>query len=191
MRLALSVIATARAVAGRSATAALGVAKATALAAAMAAALAGCKAMPQQTATTGMRPGASDALQRWVDAFNVCDVNAIAALYDEDAVFWGTSATMLAESPAGIRKYFERVCAANLKPQVAIGEEAMRVYGDIAIDSGSYTFAIERDGQLRIVPARFSFVFRHVGNAWLIVDHHSSLLPVPPAPIGNLPPPMR
>jgi hypothetical protein len=32
------------------------------------------------------------------------------------------------------------------------------------------------------VPARFTLAYRKVGEQWLIVDHHSSLRPVPPKP---------
>ncbi|WP_085315701.1 SgcJ/EcaC family oxidoreductase [Derxia lacustris] len=154
-----------------------------ALALAAALALAGCKTLPAMSGSAPTGPAA--AMQAWVDAFNACDPAALAALYEQDAALWGTVAPQLIESPAGIRAYYERACAGEVKPKVAIAEESLRVYGDTAIDTGSYAFALPRDGQMRVVPARFSLVFQRFGERWLIVDHHSSLLP--PAPAGAPP----
>ena len=54
------------------------------------------------------------------------------------------------------------------------------LFGDIAINSGSYTFTDRRDGQPVRRPARFSMVFHRVGDRWLIADHHSSSAPGAP-----------
>jgi hypothetical protein len=54
------------------------------------------------------------------------------------------------------------------------------VYGDTAINSGIYTFSSVRDGKPITIPARFSFAYRHRDGRWVIIDHHSSVVPVPP-----------
>jgi len=54
------------------------------------------------------------------------------------------------------------------------------VYGDMAINTGSYTFSQVDDGKEVLRPARFSFVYRKTGGKWLIVDHHSSAVPEAP-----------
>jgi len=64
--------------------------------------------------------------------------------------------------------------------KAVIGEQRIRVYGDMAINSGTYTFSEVRDGKPTSRPARFSFVYRHRDGRWLIVDHHSSAVPSPP-----------
>ncbi|MDX1949928.1 MAG: DUF4440 domain-containing protein, partial [Rickettsiales bacterium] len=44
--------------------------------------------------------------------------------------------------------------------------------------SGIYTFTFEKDGKEVKVPARFSFTLVKEGNEWLVVEHHSSRMPV-------------
>jgi uncharacterized protein (TIGR02246 family) len=125
-------------------------------------------------------------MQNWATAFNACDSNRLAALYDAEAALWGTVAPTIIVSLTGIRQYFERACSANPQPKVALGEQNIRVYGDTAINSGTYTFTVFPGGQPRQFPARYSFTYRKKDGQWLIFDHHSSALPAtptqPPAP---------
>ena len=60
----------------------------------------------------------------------------------------------------------------------------MRVYGDTAINSGTYALlnVAVRDGKPVTIAARFSFVYRNRNGRWVIVDHHSSRVPAPPPP---------
>ncbi len=128
------------------------------------------------------RPAAaqpSAALTAWVDAFNTRDPKRIVALYAPDAVFWGTTAKAIATTPDTIWAYFKD---AGQRPwtRVAIDAQHERVYGDVAIISGAYTFSDVRDGVAgNVRPARFTIVFRRDGDRWRIVDHHSSRVPEP------------
>jgi uncharacterized protein (TIGR02246 family) len=121
----------------------------------------------------------SAALSAWVDAFNTRDPKQIVALYAPDAVFWGTTAKAIATTPAQVWDYFKD---AGQRPytRVVIDAKHERIYGDIAIVSGAYTFSEVRDGVTSNVrPARFTIVFRRDGDRWRIVDHHSSRVPEP------------
>jgi uncharacterized protein (TIGR02246 family) len=120
------------------------------------------------------------ATAAWVDAFNKRDAAAITALYDPEAVLWGTSAQRIAAGPAAISEYFKSIDAPQRSAVTAsIGEQRIRVYGDTAVDTGTYTFWVTRDGKQEPVPARYSMVYRNRGGKWLIVDHHSSRVPAP------------
>ncbi len=103
------------------------------------------------------------------------------ALNDTEAVFWGNTVPAIHASPVGVRPYFERACSASPPPKVALGDQRIRVYGEMAINSGSYTFAAFPGGQARQIPSRFSVTYRKREGQWLIVDHHSSALPAAPA----------
>jgi len=120
------------------------------------------------------------ASQSWASAFNTCNSAKAAALYDSEAVLWGTVSPTLITSSPGVQQYFERVCASNPKPRVVLGEQHIRIYGDTAVNSGTYTFTVFPGGQPIQVAARLSFTYRKNGGQWLIVDHHSSALPSPP-----------
>ncbi len=120
------------------------------------------------------------AVAKWTVFFAEDSPDSVLALYDDDAVLWGTlSPTLLAGKPA-VRGYFERAFKALPGHRVTFGEQRIRIYGDIAINSGYYTFTHVKDGQVQTIPARYSFVYRKRGNDWLIVDHHSSATPAPP-----------
>jgi hypothetical protein len=75
--------------------------------------------------------------------------------YDPEAVFWGTSAKTIAANPAAVAEYFKD---AGKNPRVTLGEQLIRVYGDVAINTGYSTFGN---------PARFTFVYR---NRWKMVN---------------------
>lgn len=118
------------------------------------------------------------ATQAWADAFNSREPARITALYDAEAVFWGTTSPTIRTSPADIAEYFKD-SKARPNVRVALGEQHVRVYGDTAINSGDYTFTDVRDGTTVANPSRFTFVYRKRDGQWWIVDHHSSRQPQP------------
>ena len=141
--------------------------------------LAGCQTM-QSSDAAAVEVGAAG--RTWAEAFNSCNATGAGALYQPDAVLWGTFARTIISGRSGVQQYFERVCQANPPPKVALGEQPLlRVYGDTAIASGTYTFNAVSQGQPVAIPARYSFTYRKVSGQWLIADHHSSALPAAPA----------
>ena len=64
--------------------------------------------------------------------------------------------------------------------KVAFGDQFIRVYGNAAVNTGYYTFSYAKDGEVKTLPARYSFTFINNGKRWLIVDHHSSAMPAAP-----------
>ena len=68
---------------------------------------------------------------------------------------------------------------------------AVRVYGDFAVQAGTYTFAFQGpDGATVEKRARFSFTFRRdrpgSPQPWTIVEHHSSSMPTAPAGLKHV-----
>ncbi len=116
------------------------------------------------------------ATESWIAAFNRSDAAAVCALYDPQAVLWGTTATGLITTPRGIREYFDAVFALRPVPRMSLVESLPRVFGEVAVSTGRYTLALSTV-PLREVPARFSFTWRRSTGAWRIVDHHSSAMP--------------
>ena len=50
---------------------------------------------------------------------------------------------------------------------------------DFAMTSGFYYFIFnDKDGNKITIPARFTFVYKKYDHQWLILQHHSSVLPV-------------
>jgi uncharacterized protein (TIGR02246 family) len=125
-------------------------------------------------------------IQTWVDAFNAHDAARVSALYDAQAVLWGTLSADIITSADAINAYFDRTFQFNPPPTVRLGQLLVRVFGDAAVASGGYTLAFEIAGQSHLMPARFSFTFHREAGQWCIVDHHSSLVPAAlPAPLAS------
>jgi uncharacterized protein (TIGR02246 family) len=116
---------------------------------------------------------AAGATAAWRAAYNSRDPARITAMYDSDAILWGTTAKTVAPNPSAIAEYFKD---AGKRPsaRVTFGEQYLRVYGDIAVNRGYYTSSDVQDGKEVSRPARYTMVFRNRNGKWLIVAHHSS-----------------
>lgn len=120
------------------------------------------------------------AMERWVEAIMTTDPRTVAELYAEDAVLWGTVSPLLRTTREAIQDYFEHFMKLE-KLNVAYSNPQVRVLGDVAVNSGNYTFFHEADGAVRSIPARYSFVYRRAPSGeWKIIDHHSSRVPREP-----------
>lgn len=145
----------------------------------VAALLVGCQTMQSPDAAKADITAASQA---WTDAFNKCDPARIAALYDAEPVLWGTVSPSIISNAIGVRQYFDRVCSSATPPKVAFTEQLIQIHGNAAVNAGSYTFTVIRDGKPTPFPARYSMAYRRSGDQWLIFNHHSSARPAPPKP---------
>jgi uncharacterized protein (TIGR02246 family) len=113
------------------------------------------------------------ATTTWIDAFNSRDAARISALYDADAVLSDTTEPKPRIGAAAIADYY-RTAAQRPTQRVALGERSIRVFGDTAIDSGTYNLFEMRDGQATLTPARYTLVYRNRGGRWMIVDHQTA-----------------
>jgi uncharacterized protein (TIGR02246 family) len=131
-------------------------------------------------APAGPQDEVAAATHAWIGAVNSHDAGRVVTLYDPEAVLWGAQSPVLRDSPALIRDYFEILRTFPPWYKAVLGEQRIRVYGDIAINSGTYRFSGGRDAPLTSWPVRFSFVYWKRDGRWLIVEHHTSLAPPPP-----------
>lgn len=125
---------------------------------------------------TAAREQVAAAVAAWVAAYDSRDPARISAQYAPDAVFWGTGSKTVRAKPADIADYFKDA-AKRPDARASIGEQHIRVYGDVAVATGYNTFSDIRDGKRTPNPARFSMVFHKRDGKWILVDHHSSRLP--------------
>ena len=108
----------------------------------------------------------------WNAALQAGDPGRVAALYAADAILLPTISNKVRHDLAEIRDYFVQLV--GMVSRAVIDEANVRVFGDLAINSGLYTFTFV-DGST--VPARFTFVYRRSGSGWQIIEHHSSRMP--------------
>lgn len=126
------------------------------------------------------RDDVAGAAKQWAEVFAQNDPDKILALYAKDGVLWGTLSPAVRSDVASMRAYFVAAFAALPKAKVSFGDQLIRVYGNTAVNTGSYTFSFTKDGETKSIPARYSFTYVKDGDTWRIVDHHSSAMPAPP-----------
>lgn len=123
-------------------------------------------------------PEVGSALKNWKEAVEGGDAEAIVRLYDKKAIMISTFVQNPLTDNTALLGYYKKVVA-NPDVRVEIEEEYPRKFGDIAVNTGRYTLSYTQEGEEVVVPARFSFVYQLQGKKWVIVDHHSSAVPLP------------
>ena len=109
----------------------------------------------------------------WNKALQTGNPDEVVKLYDKNAILLPTLSPQVRHSHEEIKDYFVHFLAK--KPIGKINESNIRIFGNLAINSGIYTFNF-KDGSS--AKARFTYVYKKVDeNNWIIVEHHSSLLP--------------
>lgn len=128
-------------------------------------------------AWAGDKEDVAAATAKWAEVFTDDNPDPILALYDQEAVMWGTLSPTRRDDPAAIRDYFVKAFKALPGHKVTFGDQSIRVYGNTAINTGYYTFSFVKDGKPTSLPARYSFVYVKRNGDWKIVDFHSSKMP--------------
>jgi uncharacterized protein (TIGR02246 family) len=109
---------------------------------------------------------------RWVDAFNRADVDALARLYTDDILFFG-SLPDLYVGHAGVRDYLASVLPAGVQVQL-VDRRFVDVADGIVAMSGLLNGAWA-SGERRQYRLTWTLVERD--GDWLIALHHGSLRP--------------
>ena len=109
---------------------------------------------------------------QWNSALQTGEPKNVAALYETNGILLPTVSNQVRHNHAEIEDYFVHFLAKG--PQGKIDEANVRTFGDVAINSGVYTFTF-KDGA--VVQARYTFVYRWNGQEWKIIEHHSSAMP--------------
>jgi len=120
---------------------------------------------------------AQENFNKWNDALKSKDYEKVASLYSTtDLTFLPTvSAEFVRDGPT-TKEYFMEFLKKH--PVGTVTSDEVQSYGPSAyLHSGMYTFMIGPENERKAVDARFSFMWRKIGDAWKIVHHHSSALP--------------
>ena len=109
---------------------------------------------------------------KWNEALKSKNLKQVVNLYAIDGILLPTLSNRVRHNHEEIEEYFIHFLAKG--PVGSIIESNVRVFNDLAINSGIYSFAFEDSSSAK---ARYTFVYRQVEDSWKIVEHHSSLLP--------------
>jgi len=110
---------------------------------------------------------------RWNQSLQTGDPQKVVANYAERSILLPTVSNQPRLTPAEKADYFHHFL--ENQPSGVIDMRQIQVGGNMAVDSGLYTFTFAKTGAK--VRARYSFAYRWDGQQWLIVSHHSSAMP--------------
>jgi uncharacterized protein (TIGR02246 family) len=124
----------------------------------------------------------ADLIEAWFAALRTKDAIQVTKLYAPDAVLLSTLRNRPRKTLTEIYDYFHNVFL-PLSPVGKVVERYIRVFGEVAIDSGVYEFEVCKPTKDDPCPTRetkqlrYTFVYRRTVSGWLIVEHHSSKMP--------------
>lgn len=106
--------------------------------------------------------------------------DAVAAMFDDDAVLLATVASVPRTDPAGIRDYFVKFLKGS--PVGRIDTSTIKSGCNWALRMGTWTVAMSdpATGAKTDVKARYTFLYQFEGGKWRIEHLHSSVLPANP-----------
>ena len=110
---------------------------------------------------------------RWNQSLQTGDPQKVVANYAERSILLPTASNKPRLTPAEKADYFHHFL--ENRPSGEIIMRHIEIDGNMAVDSGLYTFHFAKTGDT--IRARYSFVYRWDGKQWLIISHHSSAMP--------------
>ncbi|WP_417454971.1 nuclear transport factor 2 family protein [Kiloniella sp.] len=112
---------------------------------------------------------------RWVEAVSTRDIDAVLALYAEDAFLIPTLQNKICSTTQDRRLYFEMLFGnPDLNCRVDEWDARSNHNQETVVLGGHYTFTFAVDKSRQTIPARFIFMFECINSTWLIIGHHSS-----------------
>mgnify|MGYP003342631553 CR=1 FL=1 len=104
----------------------------------------------------------------WAAAFRARDFEAMASLYTQTALFFGSTAALYC-GRGGVKTYF-----ATLRHDITLDEferfESIELRRDLIIAAGYWRFTFGTETR----PYRLSWTIVRDGDAWKIASHHAS-----------------
>jgi len=110
---------------------------------------------------------------RWNQSLQTSDPQKVVTNYAERSILLPTVSNKPRLTPAEKADYFQHFL--ENQPSGEINMRQIEIGGNMAVDSGLYTFYFAKTGAK--VRARYSFTYRWDGKQWLIISHHSSAMP--------------
>lgn len=123
----------------------------------------------------GTKADIDAAYGKWVAALSSNTSAAITALYKTTAVMQPTMQAD-ANTPEARTAYFDKLMK-NPKLKATPQTSSVQIFCPLAVSTGTYTFSFGEKGKETTIPARFTFVYEQTPQGWMIVNHHSSIMP--------------
>ncbi len=110
---------------------------------------------------------------RWNESLQTGDFGQVVANYAEESILLPTLSNQPRLTAAEKEDYFDHFL--EDRPSGKIDFRLIEIGCNMATDNGLYTFTFAETGAT--ASGRYSFTYRWDGSEWLIISHHSSLMP--------------
>jgi uncharacterized protein (TIGR02246 family) len=112
-------------------------------------------------------------IEAWQKAFLAGDADAIAELYDDDAIFVSPSMEIVAKGRGAVRDAWAAIIAMGPAESVEIVERDEQIVGDVAYAHQTGVIRGEMGGEPVEIPFRTTEVMRRGGDGtWrYVIDH--------------------
>ena len=134
---------------------------------------AGLFVMPQTCGQSASEKEIKSLFDHWNQSLQTGDPQKVTELYAKRSILLPTLSDKVRLTPKEKEDYFRHFLLK--KPLAKIDFRQIEIGKDMVVDTGLYTFTFAKTGEK--VKARYSFVYKWDGKSWLIVSHHSSLIP--------------
>ncbi len=117
-------------------------------------------------------------LTQWTDALKTKNPDIMTSLYADNAVLLPTLSNQPRMNHQTMRAYFVEFL--KKKPVASINQTFINLGCNWASNTGIYTFQLtdeKEPNKTKKAKARFSYVYEKVDGKWLIINHHSSVMP--------------
>lgn len=133
--------------------------------------------------STAVPDGAQAVDEAWRKAIIANDLNAILAVYDEDAVMWLPDAPQVKGREA-IRKAYADLFAVNTVTGATFANTHYQTSGDLSVGWGDFTLSMspKAGGNAVSLAGRFSVIAKKKGEGWVYIVDHASAHPSPSTP---------
>lgn len=112
----------------------------------------------------------------WNEALASGDARYVASLYADDAVLLPTVSNLPRSGSSEIEAYFKHFLQKN--PSAKVLQRIVRKGCNKLTDAGIYEFSVVADrSKIKLVKARYTFVYAFHAGRWKILHHHSSVMP--------------
>jgi uncharacterized protein (TIGR02246 family) len=127
--------------------------------------------------------GAQAVDEAWRKAITANDLDAVMAVYAEDAVMWLPDAPE-AKGRAAIGKSYADLLAANTVTGATLADTHYQTSGDLSVGWGNFTLTLspKAGGHPVTLSGRFSVIAKKENGAWVYVVDHASAHPAPTTP---------
>ena len=135
-------------------------------------------------ATAAAGPAGAQAVdEAWRKAITANDLNALIAVYAEDAVMWLPDAPE-AKGREAIRKSYAGLLAANTVTGATLSNTHYQTSGNLSVGWGDFSLTLspKAGGNPVTLTGRFSVIARNEGGTWVYVVDHASADSAPPTP---------